>query len=221
MTQVAWKVCNSICHCYYFVARTVTVMLWLRAFSVESAFTWTVFKSRGKVFISSLWRSIKCPLLSDHISSHCRLTFQQSVLLCCQRKEVRNEVGRRCWTDQDKGRMGKVTFRLAADWRICVNVRENSIYCTALIPFLYIYIYICVRACMCVCVLNKPPAPAKEVVCPWKNDAKVDEKEPFYHVLFHRTNKRRRKKSNTHTRTHNDTLCPESVRASVPLPLVR
>ena len=67
---------------YYFVARTVTVMFWLRALSVDldrpQTFIffklWTVFKSREKCVHVSLasWRSINVLFVSDYISFHCQ-----------------------------------------------------------------------------------------------------------------------------------------------------
>lgn len=114
---------------YYFTAWTVIVMCWLQAdFYFSSCRADCHFRQLGKakVFISSLWQSIKC-LIKYHLMV--RLTFLWGVSLCGWRnKKVRNEVGEWGVTSmEDKEAEGEVFFRLAADWRICVIVRGNTV----------------------------------------------------------------------------------------------
>lgn len=135
MTQVAWKVCNSICQWLLLCSTDSYSYVLITSIFCGAACHLDLFLKAKKrcLFLpfGDLLNSPSC-LIKFHLIA--KLTFLRGVLLCDDRKEVRNEVGRGCyWEEEDKGRKRKVTFRLAADWRICVNVRENSIYTSALI----------------------------------------------------------------------------------------
>lgn len=58
MTQVASKVCNSICH-WILLCGTVTVMFWLQAFSTELAVSWAVCFFKADNSWWCVWMSIK------------------------------------------------------------------------------------------------------------------------------------------------------------------
>lgn len=118
-------------------------------------------------------------------------SFWSDVLLCGGKK---GSWETKWGSDKDKRRKGKVTFRLAADWSICVNVRQNATYWCALTSRLCVKWW---RACS----LNNATDTTR-IVRPWKNDMSVDKLEPFYGVLSDRANRQARTLAKTHTQWH-------------------
>lgn len=130
--------------------------------------------------------------------------FWSGVLLCGEKK---GSWETKWGSDKDKRRKGKVTFRLAADWSICANVRQNATYWCALTSRL------CVKRWRAH-GLNDATDTTR-VVRPWKNDMSVDKLEPFYGVLSDRANRQARMRARTHTQWHTVSwicqgLCPPS-----------
>lgn len=115
----------------------------------------------------------------------------------CERTQVSSAVGRGCYTEEDKERTGKVTFRLAADWSDRVDVRDKSISTRALLLW-FLLRHVCMQP-------NRSFALERmtQEYTRWK----LSTLSCFV--------------GSAHTHTHTVTPCPDSVRALVLVPLFR